>query len=431
MIYEELLDLEDIFNNLTNKPVMLNDLLITSEEKRQQLSNLILTKYKERQTTLSIPSCTCGETVGQYRVGDICPSCDTEVTNNEHELEPSLWYRAPDDINKLFNPQVWWFLTRILTVTNKGLNILLYLTDTSYKIPPTTALTAQRNIDVICEQLDLHNIERGYNYFVDNFFDIMTILIESKHFIKTDAKKKMSKHLLTVLNDNKDRIFTTVIPFPNKFLNVLEKASNKATYIEKTLPGILNSVNMLVNEDTGNRKTRTTIYRQNRISKFYNSLTTFYEGSYKSMLLSKPGLFRKHVFGARANFTFRCVISSITAPHEYDTIYMPWCVAMTVLRAHLMNKLLKMNYSHNEAIAMIYEHVYKYNVMFDDIFKELIETSPRKGLIANLTRNPSLTSGSSNMCRITKVKTDPKDMSISLSILAVNSLNADTLPLTA
>jgi hypothetical protein len=119
------------------------------------------------------------------------------------------------------------------------------------------------------------------------------------------------------------------------------------------------------------------------------------------------------------------VISSITEPHEYDEIHIPWGIATSVLRIHVLNKLLKRGYDVNRAIEFINVHAQKYNKELDDVFKELIAESPNRGIETISQRNPSLERGSVQLTRITKVKTDPNIPTVSISILIVKGLNAD------
>ena len=60
------------------------------------------------------------------------------------------------------------------------------------------------------------------------------------------------------------------------------------------------------------------------------------------------------------------------------------------------------------------------------IFQELIAESPQgKGIHVLFNRPPSLEKGSVQHCVVTKIKTDPKIKSISMSTNITNPFNAD------
>jgi DNA-directed RNA polymerase beta' subunit len=119
------------------------------------------------------------------------------------------------------------------------------------------------------------------------------------------------------------------------------------------------------------------------------------------------------------------VITSLTDAHVYDEIHVPWGIAITALRPMIMNRLLKKGMSHNNAIGLIYGHVEKYDPMLDQIFIDLINETQGKGIVCILQRNPSLLVGSAQLVRITKVKKDPADHTVAMSILICKAFNAD------
>jgi hypothetical protein len=98
-----------------------------------------------------------------------------------------------------------------------------------------------------------------------------------------------------------------------------------------------------------------------------------------------------------------------------------------MLRMHLLNKLLRAPWklSPREANFKIRAATFTYDPDLDQLFKEIIAESPELGLVCIFQRNPSLEKNSAQRLRITKVKTDPRDPTISLSILVVRGFNAD------
>ena len=115
----------------------------------------------------------------------------------------------------------------------------------------------------------------------------------------------------------------------------------------------------------------------------------------------------------------------MTEPHRHDEIYIPWGMGITAFREHVLNKLLKRGFLLNDAIMLIYSSVVKYNHLLEEIFNEIITESPWGGIPVIFQRNPSIMVGSAQLFKITKIKRDPEDITISFSILCTSSCNAD------
>lgn len=414
-----------IFQSTVGKsPIIINDLPAFSETDKEKLNKLIYTTFS-RDLLTNIPSCECGAITGEYNidengVGVLCHQCDTRVKPLfDQNLQPLTWIRSPHGVEGLMNPIVWTMLSQQFTYA--GFNAIQWLADTTYHANPHDAIIMAINDIVIAGQ----PIERGYNYFVRNFDAIIEALYEIKQFKTKRGKRKHDKSVLwQVIQQNRDCIFSQYLPIPHPSLLVVEK-NDLGTYVDPITTGAVDAIRTLAGIDTEYRiySLRT---KENRAVKTVAQLADFYETIYDHHLAKKEGIFRKHVYATRSHFSFRAVISSITDAHNYDEIYIPWGVATSVLRLHLVNKLLEMDYTSSEAISFINEHAQKYNPLLDRLFKELIaESSNGRGISCLLNRPPSLGRGSIQHVYITKVKTDPNIPTVSMSILIVRSLNAD------
>ena len=164
---------------------------------------------------------------------------------------------------------------------------------------------------------------------------------------------------------------------------------------------------------------------ETRVVNAISKLAMFYRNFSQKTLGRKPGLFRKHVFGGRAHFTARAVISSLSDAHHYEELHTPWGMSVALLKLHLTNKMLKMGMTPLEVERHLSEHTLKYSPLLDQLFQELIAESPYRGLPVIFQRNPSLHRGSAQRLYITKVKTDPMITTISFSVLTLKSCNAD------
>jgi hypothetical protein len=411
-----------VFTSLVGKsPVIINDLPAFSEQDKEKLNKLIYTTFS-RDLLTNIPSCECGDITGEYNidskgVGVYCPKCDTRVKPLfDQDLQPLTWIRSPNGVAPLMNPIVWTMLTQHFTHSN--FNVIQWLTDTSYHpstIPPLTQCAVQEIT------INGQPIQRSYNFFVENFDAIIDALYEIKPF---KVKRNHKAVLRTVIEKHRDCVFSRFLPIPHRSLLVVEK-NDLGTYVDPITTGAVDAIRTLAGIDT-EYKIHSQRTKENRTARTIAQLAEFYETIYDKHLAKKEGIFRKHVFATRSHFSFRAVISSTTDAHNYDEIYIPWGVATSVLRIHLMNKLMKLGYTPNEAILFINEHAQKYSPLLDSLFKELIAEAPNgRGISCNLNRPPSLLRGSIQHVYITKVKTDPDIPTVSLPILIVRSLNAD------
>lgn len=414
-IYQSLINFDDVFAKLQSPPVIVNDIMDSSEEEREALKASIYTKYNSDLLS-NLPSCDCGDIKGEYNIGVHCLNCNSDVKSPmEQDIEPILWMRSPRGVAKLINPIVWTMLTERFTRSN--FDILLWICDTTYR--------SHVKIPLVLDEIQSAGIQRGYNYFVNNFEWIMDTLFNIKSFKLPRTKGVVERdYLRELIERDKECIFSDYIPLPNKSILVIE-GTNVGTYADPVVVGAIDAIQTISSIDSSlfQHSLRT---KENRTIKALSKLAEFNDNYYKTSLAKKSGIFRKHVFGSRSHFSFRAVISSITEPHNYDEIYIPWGIATSVLRIHVLNKLLKRGRDINNAIEFLNTHAQKYCVELDEIFNELIAEAPNgKGIPCITQRNPSLERGSVQLTYISRVKTDPNIPTVSISILIVRGLNAD------
>jgi hypothetical protein len=263
---------------------------------------------------------------------------------------------------------------------------------------------------------------RGYNNFVTNFDYYIKMLYDLKSYkIRNDELDDLQ----ILIKTQRDCIFSNYLPLPNKSLLVIEDTKT-AVYVDPIIIGALNAIRTISGIDKSVEE-YTLRQKENRTIKTISKLAEFYYEMYKEILSSKNGLFRRHVFGTRNHFSCRAVISSNTKAHEYDELHIAWGHACTMLKIHIVNKLFKLEFTPNECTAFIQKHTNLYHPLLDKIFNELIDESPEKGLVCTFTRNPSMARASVQRMRITKVKTDVTDPTITLSIISVVGYNANQL----
>lgn len=371
-VFQQLNNYDRIIHQLIKPPIIINDLIDSSEEDRESIKQMIFTKYSTDMLSI-LPSCECGKTEGEYSLGTVCIHCGTVVKSKVEEvIEPLVWFRKPVGVNKLINPVI---MTMLNTRFKKsGFEVIKWLCDTTYKSPV-------RQPKIINTIMDL-GIQRGYNNFVDNFDAIMVKLFELRDF---RLKRNTRDYLLELIQTNRQAIFSDYIPLPNKSLLIIEK-TNVGIYIDTTIIGAIDAMGMITSIDSplAEHSVRT---KENRTIKAIIKLSEFYENFYKNNLAKKTGVFRRNVVGSRSHFSFRAVASSITGVHKYDELYAPWGVGITAFREHLVNKLFKRGWTYNKSIGFLYGHVEVYHPLIDEMLQELISESQDGKLMCILQRN--------------------------------------------
>ena len=409
-IHLRLVNFTKLLSSSETQPIIINDISTATEENKQFLDSLISVKYDKTDLFSNEPTCECGRTRGGYKLNVVCHNCNTPVRELfDQHLRPLVWMRAPKGVEPLINPMIWTMLNQKFTKSN--FKIIEWLCNTDYQVnvvrPPEV------------DELLMMGVERGYNNFVRNFNKYIGFLFSLKGY---RPKKGKEDPLLVLIQQQSDCIFSQYLPLPNKSLMIIEN-TQVGTYIDPIIIGAIDAIRTISSVDSP-LINLTLRQKENRTAKTISMLSEFYYNMYHAILASKNGIFRKHVYGTRNHFSARAVISSNTKAHKYDELHIGWGHGVTMLKVHLTNKLLKRGYTPNQCTSLLQEYTVKYHPLLDILFNELIDESPEKGLVCTWNRNPSLSRGSVQRMRITKVKTDPNDPTITMSILSVRGFNA-------
>jgi hypothetical protein len=401
-----------------HEPIILNELNSITEQDKEHIARLTTTVYDNVDVFSNEASCECGKLRGGYNLHVMCQECKTIVLEPFAQgLDSRVWIRAPKGVDALMNPVVWTMLSR--RFTKAGFNLVEWLCSTDYQ---PSVDRPPRDIAEIEEM----GFSRGFNNFVRNFDTYFDKMCQLKAF----GRKPDDQLRELLLNTSRDCIFSRHLPLPNKALLLLENTP-VGRFIDPTVPIIVDAIRTITSIDTAVSSLNTR-QRENRAVKAIVKLADYYYGVYSDQLAKKQGIIRKNVFGTRVHFSSRAVISSNTGPHLYDELWIAWGHGVTMLSLHLKNKLMRFHgYTPNEATALLNEYTVKYHPLIDQLFQELIAESPDKGLWCIFERNPSLSRASTQRMKITRVKTDVNDPTITLSILSVKGFNADPFePLT-
>jgi hypothetical protein len=412
------------------KVIIINDLPNRTEADQDSFNWLIKEVYTSDMISM-LPKCRCGELKGEHRVGAICDKCGTPVRQSiEDDIQPILWFRKPKGIKRLITPHTLVMLEE--RFRKRNFNVIQYLMDKSYTVSGTKPKVMQ--------QIMADDLPRGYNSFIDNFYEIMDYLSKSKLFKNQKNTDKLIRGMLglnddadpdiliQMLKDHKDTIFCDYLPLPNRTLLVVEQSFSK-NYVESHALGIHDALNTMrsIDRDHHDQKLQSI---ESRTARILLKIAEYMRVYVETNIQPKPGLARKHMYGTRANHTFRAVITSHDQIAEHDEIHVPWSAAIATFWQHLMSVLINPNHplggmSHLAATNLLMDHVEKYHPLIDEVFKDMIKNTRHGAIISLIQRNPSLLKGSSQRVRIPKIKTDPADKTVSMHDLIASAMNAD------
>lgn len=397
--------------------MFVNDFELGGKEDKERLNDLIYTHYDSDQLQEN-PTCFCGTTSGGFFVDSICEVCHKPVTVvTERPLESILWLKPPPGVEVFINLHIWSVLSASLTYGE--VNVLRWICDPNATIPEDHKQPALQRL----RQL---KIERGINSFYRNFDEVFQKLITAKIF-KTSRNKNL-QDTVDFVAKYRDRIFCKALPMPSK-LGFITEHNLPNSYMDPTMVTAVNAL-LIISSAINSPVPLSEKMMQSYSVKANQRLAEFYQEFISNNLVSKPGLLRKHVAGSRMHFTFRAVISSLSEPHNYRELHLPWSMSVLVFKHHLVAKLLRdtptrQAMTPNQAISLILENTLRYNPLIDELLQEIITEGKEMGFPVLLGRNPTLTRGSIQKFYVTKIIKDPSVKSIKISTIALVAPNAD------
>ena len=395
-------NMEDLFYETSNK-IIINNLPLTSIK---DLVDQLFIKY-ENELSL-IPKCKCGNLKGNYLKNEYCNLCSTYVEDRFNELKPFIWISKLADNLPFLSPYVWGSINTLMGKDNG----MRWLADSTYN-PPSV-------------QSYLHTIKaiiggRGYLNVINNLDKILEFLKGYSKF-KTPEKQLLIQSLLDKIQTDKREIFSSYLPLFNNNFFIVEK-NNKDSYTSSVLGDIINIATLALN--TINAPKVTDKRLEITTAKIISHVAELFIKYVKDNLAGKKKLIRKHIYGTRAHFTARAVITALSGKCEYDELHLPWSIAVPLFRPHIINLLVKQGYNYRIASEKVFSASTTFDSEIYNLITSYIMDRPDKGVPCLFHRNPSLLQGSSQRLRITKIKTDLGDNTISLSTLIVKAPNAD------
>lgn len=431
-MYLKLIDFNRRYESVSDKSIILNNFNMRDEDDRERLNNLLFSEYVD-DVIDTTPSCECGRLKGEYNVSQNirCVYCGTRVmTVTERPIESILWMQVPDGVRAFITPIAW-------TILNKQFNrIPRWLCDPTFKdrLTMDAMKVIQRFKDI--------GWQRSLNYFHDNF-DLAMQILSDERFV-TPASRRL--RVEAFIAENKHLFFSQFLPIPNRTVFITEQTVYNKRRVDSVIFNAIDAVRTL-GSLTSSITPVTQRVKENRTIKVSNQLSAYYTKYIDENLSGKPGIYRQHVFGSRLDYTGRAVITSISEPHLYNEVHLPWGLTILMYKAEITSKLLRRGYTPDESERFLMKYTRRYHPLLDEIFDELLNESIIREvyghslLKANLEkangpykkgsssiiiqRNPSLKLGSAQKMQVTKIKKDPEINTISLSVLVLKAFNAD------
>lgn len=411
-ITQRYLNMDQYFRTTDGDKIILNDMSYFNKDDWNLVNLVLKSVYNVTECISTKPACDCGKLEGSFNLGKVCKICSTKCKEPHEKIKPILWLKAIDSNIKFINPMLWIQITRML---DSKLDYMRYFCDTRYNPPKEVPLVVQGILrDVLKE-------ERTYQNTMANLHNILIYLANHSTFKDKDKQTKI-RLLIDYYTKYNEDLFSNYLPIINKRLFVVENTP-KGIFVNPTNANIEDVVKswLKICSETNVSSRRLS----NVMGSTMSGLCTLYLKYFKDFVASKTGMFRKHVYGARSHFTFRCIIVSVEGPHEHDAITVPWIVGLTAFRPHVLNKLIKRGYNYRQASNLIFKSVKIFNQEIYDILEELIKEAPDGKIYVQSHRNPSLKQGSSIRVWIKAFNKDPMDYSVKLSALIAKPSNAD------
>lgn len=421
-IYYALPDYDRDIQKLKRPPIILNEIRSDEYELIDPVRELTMTEY-EGDVIDTLPSCECGMTTGRYNTSTqpdtpntVCPHCDTEVMSPiDRGFESSVWIRVPYGVRAFIRINALDMLMRAFK--QDDFSAIEWLCNTRYE-------PKNRN-SVIYERFKKLEIPRGYNHFIDNFDAILETLMTAPVF-KPDQKRT---EVYDFMRNNRHLLFSQYLPLPSR-RSIITELSNKTRFCAEGYVNVIDAARAIYGL-VGKEEPRYQNTREHNTFKALTMLIAYREFVDKNVLGSKPGWYRKQIFGSRTGPTYRGVVSSLSGAHDYEEMHMPWGMGVTLYHTHLLGMLMRDGLTLAQSERFIIDCVGQYDPYMHDLLNRLIERSPyttlqgKRGLPQILGRNPTLNLRSVQSLFVTKFKTDPHDNTIGLSLLILKAPNCD------
>lgn len=329
-----------------------------------------LSQFDDQAGTKDAYRCRCGKISGAIYVGELCSSCNTEVSFVDADLDIRGWIPLSEDyVNSIsgdyyvINPAMYIHLADIMGKPKL---------DEIIKINPN-----KMSVDgLLLKDPDNKNPYAGIGItaFKEQFREILDYFYDKK--LKTlKSKDKEGKRYEIIdeyqlILDNYDCIFTNIIPVYTAILRPHIESNSKIKLFQdnKYYDTIMNQYDIIENESGNMLSILPALYEvQVQFNELYDSIVTSLQG--------KEGLFRSQIAGMRIDYAMRAIIinGKDLMPDEVD---IPYVAAIHFLELELIH-LLKIldDITENEAYMIIQKALRVFNPRIHSLLQTIVNKS--------------------------------------------------------
>lgn len=430
----DIISLDDLLDEVPN-PVFLDDIAFEFDTSKtiENINEIIRLNYDSDELN-TVPSCRCGETYGAVNYDPvnpvICEDCGHPVIDKINDpLYAELWMRPPEGIEAMVQPRIYDILSS--NYRNQKFDLFEYLLNPTYSPGSSSKLYygGTEEIDYLVKYIKECGIERGLNYFVLNFdYVIQCIFIDNPRCLAYKYKaikyrERIVDKTLQFIGKYRDRIFCSALPFPSRLIMISETGGT-AEFIDPNITDAFDAPKTLASLLTRPKRPSNKVLQAETL-KVIKLMVGYFNNYYSKTLTKKTGMARGQMGSTRGSYTGRAVIAPLAMNHEYDEIHTPWSWSVGIMSVQLENKLLLRGYSPVEIMAIIDRGYSVIDPLLRECFDEILEECPEGGFPVSMLRNPTLTRGSNQYFRITKIHDDINNNAIMMSVLAIKAQNAD------
>mgnify|MGYP004447872591 FL=1 len=360
-------------------------------------------------------SCNCKALHGKMFEGLTCQDCGSVVSKKQSVISRMAWIDLGE--YRIINPRFLPFLYKYF-----GASKLSRYLFSSYPIDKDGLPKAEsgeeettkkrgdkKQKDPMAECIGL-----GVKRFIENFDAIIQVYHDT-------VKKGADENYYDFLMKYRDMLFISKIPvFSPKLRPIIvqgdkvitDPMNEKYTQLIKLVAGL-----------------RSLKYDNKEISvyAFINKIQVIAEDIDKNVILAlngKKGLIRNTVLGSRLNFSARCVLTPLHWGTEIDELHLPYVVCLELFKLDIFNYLHTVKgMSYFKAEVVFTKAVTEFNQELYDFLMDKIRKEDGIPMLVN--RNPTIAIGSIMMLRLTHVKSDIKDLTMSMRCNLLPSFAAD------
>ena len=368
-------------------------------------SPLFGTDWQDEHAFADRYSCECGDLIGRVFEGQKCPKCGKKVKWIDVNLNMFCYFVIENKKFSIIHPLMYKKLASFI-----GKDTLAQIVEFKLEMKLNGYYEQPSNVDL--NKYPFYGI--GLVEFKNRFDEIM-------EYYKRKKKNKILiyEHIM----DNKENIFVNEIPLYSSVLREVFMSNEDYSYIkiDKQYNALFGNVCKL-NEETEVLNKNIAKINKN-LFKAQNNLNEAWNLIFDS-INEKEGLIRRNVLGGRVNFSSRCVIVPDSSLRSNE-IRLPYVCFVEMWKPDIINLLVRLDgVSYDVAVDRWFEGYRQFDEKIYQIILYILKKS-KQPVRCMLNRNPTINMGSYISMKVKSVKRDYNDLSCSMPIQSLQSLNAD------